>query len=1008
MNRKLMSLCAAMILVVASILPIVMVPVYTEPIEVYVVIGDVAGNSNYILSHGDGTFSSQEYIGRVPEPLGYWRGCGIGDFDNDGRFDYVIGTGDMLEAPPSLECPIYLYEKLGPGNNFAPPVSVGTWTEGMWPTDFAVADYNKDGKMDFVLTHYGKNWLGVIQNSELYLGDGDFTFTRSVLTNTLPLTSVGADSADINNDGNPDFAVAQFNGTIPYYIYVNLGHGNGTFTTTSFEASSGAFGLTAADFDNDTKVDIVSGGVLAAGWYFYKGNGNGTFQSGVLLSGVKSNHSPIDNYDFNNDGNQDIIIGYGTSALYYSGNGDGTFKYGTEITGGSGYWRCAISAPPTEMVPIVPGPRARFTWEPTRQLVNEPVAFNASTSKPVEMPIVRYAWDFDSDGVIDDYGVTVTHIFSAAGSYTVTLNVTDSHGFWDTKTHTIKVVSVGTAINDGVSWLADRQNPDGSWGSSYPVAQTGLAVLKLEEHAVDWKHGYGLPSPFDPRYPYCEKVEKGLNYIFAHAYLIDIAMQPAGDPDTNANGKGVYFMSFAWSKQQRTYETSIAMMAIAGSRAPNKVVNVPESPVDGWTYKDVLQDSADYLAFGQNDADWERGGWGYFENTVGRSDQSCGGWAVFGLGFAESPAYKFMCTIPAFVKTELNIWIDYIQNDVDGDTNHGGAGYFDPNGGANILRTGHLLYMMAFVGDTAVTPRVQDAVAYLVRHWNDPDYDPGWKGYPEYPYWGASYQATLNVMKGLFTLGIHQIDGIDWQNEFEHVLVAQQLDDGSWPYTIWGDGDRILGTEWALLTLEKVAPPPIRYVDIKPGSWPNPINLASRGVLPVAICGTADFDVRTINVTTIKLSRQGVSVGVSPIRWAYEDVATPWTGEPGGGHALGGDGYLDLTLKFSTQEVTTTLGLDAFLKQKIPLIITGNLNQAAGGTHFTGQDYVWILNLPGDANDDLVVNIIDVSMVSAHWYPGPPIGPLGYGAASDLNGDGNVDILDIALISSQWAHFWQP
>jgi len=198
------------------------------------------------------------------------------------------------------------------------------------------------------------------------------------------------------------------------------------------------------------------------------------------------------------------------------------------------------------------------------------------------------------------------------------------------------------------------------------------------------------------------------------------------------------------------------------------------------------------------------------------------------------------------------------------------------------------------------------------------------------------------------------------------------------------------------------------YFDIKPGSWPNPINLASRGVLPVAICGTEDFDVTTIDVTTIKLTLEGLDDGVSPIRWSYEDVATPWTGEPGGGHALGGDGYLDLTLKFKTQEVRTTLGLDAFLKQKIPLIITGNLNQAAGGTPITGQDYVWILNLPGDANDDMIVNIIDVSVVSAHWYPGPPIGPLGYDAASDLNGDSNVDILDIALISSQWAQFWQP
>jgi hypothetical protein len=360
------------------------------------------------------------------------------------------------------------------------------------------------------------------------------------------------------------------------------------------------------------------------------------------------------------------------------------------------------------------------------------------------------------------------------------------------------------AIDSGVAWLAAQQKLDGSWGSWWPVAQTGLAVLKLAEHAVDAKYGYGLPSPFDPAYPYRENVERGLNYIFAHARIIDISVQPAGDPDTNGNGKGIYFSSWDW-ELCRTYETSIAMMAIAGSRSPDRVVNVPESPVNGWTYKDVLQDVVDYLAWGQTDWGYGRGGWNYYEMVDGgdRSDQSNTGWATFGLGFAESAEYGFVCTVPDFVKKELNIWIDYIQNDVDGDANDGGAGYTDPNCWVNILKTGHLLYMMAFVGDTAATPRVKDAVAYIVRHWNDANVDPGWRGWPGGV---ASYHATFNVMKGLTALGIQKIDEIDWQSEFEDVLVAQQNPDGSWPVCYWSDEERILSTEWALLTLQKVVP----------------------------------------------------------------------------------------------------------------------------------------------------------------------------------------------------------
>ena len=363
---------------------------------------------------------------------------------------------------------------------------------------------------------------------------------------------------------------------------------------------------------------------------------------------------------------------------------------------------------------------------------------------------------------------------------------------------------INLAIDSGVAWLAAQQKPDGFWGSCYPVAETGLAVVKLAEHAVDTKYGYGLPSPFDPAYPYREHVEKGLNYIFANACVVSIDMEPAGNPDTNDNEKGVYFGTYY---RTRTYETGIVMMAIATSRAPGRVVNVPGSPVNGWTYKDVLQDMVDYMAWGQTDWGCGRGGWNYYEMVDGgaRSDQSNTGWATFGLGFAESAAYGFVCTIPAFVKTELNIWIDYIQNDVDGDPKDGGAGYIDPEGWVNILKTGHLLYMMALVGDTATTPRVQDAVAYLVRWWDDPSSDPGWKGWPGGV---AGYHATFNVMKGLTALYIHEIDGIDWQSEFEDVLVAQQLDDGSWPNTLWDrTAERILSTTWALLTLQKVVPP---------------------------------------------------------------------------------------------------------------------------------------------------------------------------------------------------------
>jgi len=165
------------------------------------------------------------------------------------------------------------------------------------------------------------------------------------------------------------------------------------------------------------------------------------------------------------------------------------------------------------------------------------------------------------------------------------------------------------AIVNGTAWLAAQQNPDGSWPGDWgwnSVATTGFAVLKLEMYAKEL--GY---DPFDPEYEYSNNVVAGLNYIFANAHNINISVQPAGDPDTNGNGIGVGI----WANHP-TYETGIAMMAIAESAHLEKVVNVPGSPVDGRTYGEVLQDAVDYLAFGQNDADNPQGGWGYDANFV--------------------------------------------------------------------------------------------------------------------------------------------------------------------------------------------------------------------------------------------------------------------------------------------------------------------------------------------------------------------------------------------------------
>ncbi len=127
------------------------------------------------------------------------------------------------------------------------------------------------------------------------------------------------------------------------------------------------------------------------------------------------------------------------------------------------------------------------------------------------------------------------------------------------------------------------------------------------------------------------------------------------------------------------------------------------------------------------------------------------------------------------------------------------------------------------------------------------------------------------------------------------------------------------------------------------------------GVLPVAILGTQDFDVRQIDVTTIRL------LGVSPLRSELEDEATPFYPFIGKIDAFScttkeEDGLLDLTLKFDKQKIID--GIRLFLgreprdREVITLSLTGKLKSEFGGTGIVGEDLVIVLNKKGYHHDD--------------------------------------------------------
>jgi len=513
---------------------------------------------------------------------------------------------------------------------------------------------------------------------------------------------------------------------------------------------------------------------------------------------------------------------------------------------------------------------------------------------------------------------------------------------------------ISASIEAGISWLVAQQNPDGSWEGC--PGRTGFVVIKLEE----WAYELGL-DPFDPAYSYKDAVEAGLNFIFRNAATIGIGPQPAGDPDSDGDGIGVCF-------SRSTYYTGICMMAIAASRAPDRVVDVPGSQVDGWTYKQVLDDAVDYMAFGQADiGNAAHGGWGYSDNQ-GWTDNSNGGYAVLGLAYAEAPLFGFNCSVPKFVKDELSLYIDWIQT--DGGSDDGGSGYNWPGSWVNILKTGNLIFQMTFVGDPPESARMQRALGYLGRRWNHPSRDPGWKGPPPH------YQSAYCVMKGLTYADINTIDvegaPVDWYDEFAQAIVSNQQMDGSWPSDYWGG--QVLATEWALLTLEAIAPPQPEPF----GQWVYQCNEFDPCNLDEYVKGTPPFtwtyDETTVDHVTLEIGPGNVLTIDYDHSWYGEDAvlftvtdgtglsADVWTTFTVIGVPVVGD-IPDQTTPFQSFD------LDDYLSQMAPEDVKWTASEPpTGWTVVINSDNVVTVTAPEGCTESATITFTATNAVCPEWW----------------------------------------
>jgi hypothetical protein len=176
-------------------------------------------------------------------------------------------------------------------------------------------------------------------------------------------------------------------------------------------------------------------------------------------------------------------------------------------------------------------------------------------------------------------------------------------------------------------------------------------------------------------------------------------------------------------------------------------------------------------------------------------------------------------------------------------------------------------------------------------------FDPTQTGLPPFPenygeiFWSEEGRLALAATGLPFGAGVTDLRYPEWLSELpDDILILVHYEaPNPGPVTI---GQTILGGSFFDRGDGFLVGPTLYFcdcdiypvtIDIKPGGEPNPINLKSKGKVPVAVLTTEIFDASDVDPDTVEFA------GAVPLRWVLEDVDE--------------DGDMDLLFHFKTQEL---------------------------------------------------------------------------------------------------------
>ncbi|MCP5517797.1 MAG: CRTAC1 family protein [Verrucomicrobiales bacterium] len=219
-------------------------------------------------NNGDGTFTDISVASGVRAVAGTGMGMICADYDGDGDTDVIVGNDAMANFVLRNDG-TGRFEEVGLFSGLAyDSHGIGQGTMGI-----ECGDFDNDGRLDFHMTSYQKQWAILYRN----LGDGlfqDVTALTGAGTGTLPRVTWGSGLVDFDNDGHRDLFIAcgHLQDTVDSwddstsYAQRNLllrNTGEGRFVDVSEQAGDGlavkwsSRGAAFEDLDGDGDVDAV-------------------------------------------------------------------------------------------------------------------------------------------------------------------------------------------------------------------------------------------------------------------------------------------------------------------------------------------------------------------------------------------------------------------------------------------------------------------------------------------------------------------------------------------------------------------------------------------------------------------------------------------------------------------------------------------------------------------------------------------------------------------------------